>query len=89
MLPCFSDARSIGGLGHFALLWSKALGAETYAISHSESKKQVAVEKLGLKPENFIVSHDVDEMKKQLGGKLDIIIVTANHVSLRPESSDT
>lgn len=25
----------IGGLGHFGLLWSKALGAEVYALSHS------------------------------------------------------
>lgn len=29
----------IGGLGHFALLFAKALGCKTTAISHSESKK--------------------------------------------------
>ncbi|KAG2169136.1 NADPH-dependent medium chain alcohol dehydrogenase [Aureobasidium pullulans] len=38
----------IGGLGHFALLWAKALGAEVYAISHSPSKKEDAL-KMGAK----------------------------------------
>lgn len=28
-----------GGLGHFALQWANALGAEVYALSHSPSKK--------------------------------------------------
>jgi len=28
----------IGGLGHLALQWSKALGAETYAMTHSPHK---------------------------------------------------
>lgn len=48
----------IGGLGHFGLIFSKALGADTYAISHSDSKKDDCVNRMGLKPENFIVSHD-------------------------------
>ena len=38
----------IGGLGHFAVLWANALGAETYAISHSPRKKEDAL-KLGAK----------------------------------------
>jgi alcohol dehydrogenase (NADP+) len=38
----------IGGLGHFALLWAKALGAEVYAISHSPNKKEDAL-KMGAK----------------------------------------
>ncbi|KPM41149.1 NADP-dependent alcohol dehydrogenase 6 [Neonectria ditissima] len=28
----------IGGLGHYGIMWAKALGAETYAISHSPDK---------------------------------------------------
>ncbi len=36
----------IGGLGHFAILFAKSLGANVTAISHSESKKEAA-EKLG------------------------------------------
>jgi alcohol dehydrogenase (NADP+) len=43
----------IGGLGHFAIMWASALGAETYAISHSPHKKADAL-KLGAK--EFIVS---------------------------------
>ena len=37
-----------GGLGHFGLLWSVALGAETYVLSHTESKKDDAL-KMGAK----------------------------------------
>ena len=33
----------IGGLGHFGLLFAKALGAEVYAISRSEAKKEDAL----------------------------------------------
>ncbi len=32
----------IGGLGHLGLQWSKALGAETYALTHSPSKTEDA-----------------------------------------------
>ena len=28
----------IGGLGHYAILWAKAMGAEVYALTHDESK---------------------------------------------------
>ncbi|KAF2017093.1 GroES-like protein [Aaosphaeria arxii CBS 175.79] len=43
----------LGGLGHFGVLWAKALGAEVYVISHSPSKKEDAL-KLGAK--DFIVT---------------------------------
>ncbi|KAL2753540.1 hypothetical protein ACRALDRAFT_1082910 [Sodiomyces alcalophilus JCM 7366] len=33
----------IGGLGHMALQWSRALGAETYALTHSPHKKADAL----------------------------------------------
>ena len=42
---------SRGGLGHFGVLWAKALGAEVYVISHSQSKKEDA---LSLGAEDFI-----------------------------------
>ena len=45
----------IGGLGHFGILWAKALGAEVYAISHSPSKKEDATN-LGAK--EFICTKD-------------------------------
>jgi alcohol dehydrogenase (NADP+) len=33
-----------GGLGHIAVLWSVALGAETYVLSHSPSKRDEALQ---------------------------------------------
>jgi len=36
----------IGGLGHFGILWAKALGAEVTALSHTPGKKDEAL-KLG------------------------------------------
>lgn len=38
----------IGGLGHLGIQWSVALGAETYALTHSESKVD-DIRKLGAK----------------------------------------
>jgi len=48
----------IGGLGHLALQWSAALGAETYAITHSpkkadDAKKLGAVEVISTDDENW------------------------------------
>jgi len=47
----------LGGLGHFAVLWAAALGAEVYVISHSPHKKEDAL-KLGAK--EFIISGEKD-----------------------------
>jgi alcohol dehydrogenase (NADP+) len=50
----------IGGLGHFGLLWAKALGAEVWALSHSPNKKAEAL-KLGA--DHFISTGDKDWAK--------------------------
>ena len=50
-----------GGLGHFGLMWAKALGADVYAISHSPSKEADA-KALGAK--EFICTQDKDWAKK-------------------------
>lgn len=50
----------IGGLGHFALLWASALGAETYALSHSPEKEKDA---LALGAKEFICTKDKDWAK--------------------------
>ncbi|KAI4609825.1 uncharacterized protein J4E88_004477 [Alternaria novae-zelandiae] len=64
----------IGGLGHFALLFAKALGCdEVVAISRSSSKKADALE---LGADKFIATgEDPDWMNKNAAG-LDIIIST-------------
>ena len=36
----------IGGLGHYAVLWAKAMGAEVYAFTHDE-RKMPDIEKMG------------------------------------------
>lgn len=61
----------IGGLGHFGLLWAKALGADkVVAISRSRSKEQDA-RKLGA--DDFIATGEEGwETKNQ--GSLDLII---------------
>ncbi|KZF19537.1 NADP-dependent alcohol dehydrogenase 6 [Xylona heveae TC161] len=50
----------IGGLGHFGVMWANALGAETYAISHTPNKEADA-KKMGAK--EFICSKDKDWAK--------------------------
>ena len=50
-----TDGQNSGGLGHFAVLWAVALGAEVYVLSHSPSKKDDAL-KMGAK--HFIVTSE-------------------------------
>jgi len=64
----------IGGLGHFGLLWASALGAETYAISHSPSKKEDAL-KLGAK--EFICT-DKQNWAEPWAFTFDFILNTAD-----------
>ncbi|KAG7529693.1 hypothetical protein FFLO_05499 [Filobasidium floriforme] len=66
----------IGGLGHFALLFAKALGANVTAISHSERKKEDAM-KLGAS--KFIATHSGGEQDFAPHARsLDLIIATTN-----------
>lgn len=66
----------IGGLGHFALLFGKAMGADMVAISHSKSKKEDA-EKMGVK--QFISTHDDENWSEANARTLDLIVCTANN----------
>ncbi|CCM04509.1 uncharacterized protein FIBRA_06690 [Fibroporia radiculosa] len=62
----------IGGLGHYAVLFAKALGAEVYAFTHSPSKLDDA-KKMGA--DHVISTHD-DDFYKAYDGELDILIST-------------
>lgn len=64
----------LGGLGHFAVLWSNALGAETTVLSHSPGKKEAAL-KLGAK--DFVVTSEKD-WAEPLKFKYDIILNCAD-----------
>ncbi|QRV87709.1 alcohol dehydrogenase [Ceratobasidium sp. AG-Ba] len=63
----------LGGLGHYGVLFAKALGAEVYVLSHSPRKEEDA-KKLGA--DHFIVSSK--ENLKKLRGTLDLIISTVD-----------
>lgn len=64
----------IGGLGHFAILWAKALGAEVYALSHTPDKKEDAL-KLGA--DHFVLTKDKD-WSKPLAFTFDFILNCAD-----------
>ncbi|PLW46471.1 hypothetical protein PCASD_06300 [Puccinia coronata f. sp. avenae] len=71
----------IGGLGHLGVQWAKALGADVYAISHSDSKKEDA-EKLGIQKDHFIITTDKDATIKKWGNTFDLIVCTSNQRDL-------
>lgn len=64
----------MGGIGHFGLLFSKALGAETWAISRSHSKEADAL-KMGA--DGFIATADKDWNEPHIM-TFDLIICTAS-----------
>lgn len=64
----------MGGLGHFAVMWANALGAEVTVISHTPDKKEDAL-KLGAK--HFVVSND-KEWAKPLAFKFDFVLNSAD-----------
>lgn len=68
----------IGGLGHFGLLWAKALGAEVTALSHTADKKEDAL-KLGA--DHFVNTNDKD-WSKPLAFTFDFILNCADMTNL-------
>ncbi|KAI9244614.1 chaperonin 10-like protein [Sporodiniella umbellata] len=49
----------VGGLGHFAIQWAKAMGAEVVAFSSSERKREDAV---ALGCDDYVVTSDAEKM---------------------------
>ncbi|KAG6551605.1 hypothetical protein Mapa_006683 [Marchantia paleacea] len=67
----------LGGLGHIALKFAKAMGMHVTVISTSPSKEKMAREDLGA--DHFIVSKDVKQMEES-AGTLDFIIDTISAI---------
>jgi alcohol dehydrogenase (NADP+) len=66
----------IGGLGHFALLWAKALGCdEVVAISRTHSKNDDA-KRLGA--DRFIATEEDEKWNRKNARSLDLIISTVS-----------
>lgn len=64
----------MGGLGHFAVMWANALGAEVTVISHSPDKKDDAL-KLGAK---HFVDSNKEDWAKPLAFTFDFVLNSAD-----------
>lgn len=64
----------VGGLGHFAVLFAKAMGAEVLAISRTDSKKKDA---LALGADSYAATSTKDFHVENIG-TLDLIINTSS-----------
>ena len=51
----------LGGLGHMAVKFAKALGTKVTVISTSPNKKEEAIQRLGA--DSFLISRDQDQMQ--------------------------
>ncbi|XP_052197971.1 probable mannitol dehydrogenase [Diospyros lotus] len=65
----------LGGLGHMAVKFAKALGVKVTVISTSPTKKREAIEHLGA--DSFLVSHEQDAMQAAMD-TMDGIIDTVS-----------
>lgn len=71
----------LGGLGHFAVLWAKALGADwVLAISHRRNK---ATDALKLGADAYVATDDDASWSLQNAGSLDIVISTVSSSKVR------
>lgn len=68
----------LGGLGHMAVKFAKAMGAKVTVISTSPNKKKEALENLGA--DSFLISRDQDQIQAGIGTMDGIIdTVSAQH----------
>ncbi len=80
----------VGGLGHLALQFSKALGLETFALTHTEGKKE---DLRALGADDVVVTGDDAGKSLREAGGADVILATSNSAArttqvmagLRPE----
>ena len=64
----------VGGLGHFGVVFAKALGADkVVGISRSASKRD---EVLQMGADDYIATNEGDEWKKTWANSLDVIVCT-------------
>lgn len=70
----------LGGLGHFGVMWAKALGADkVVVISRSSSKKNDA---LAMGADGFIATDEEKDWAKKYASTLDLIVSTVSSTSM-------
>ncbi|KAK9012024.1 hypothetical protein V6N11_040094 [Hibiscus sabdariffa] len=67
----------LGGLGHLAVKFAKAMGTKVTVISTSPSKQKEALENLGA--DSFLVSRVQDQLRAAIGTFDGIVTVSAQH----------
>ncbi|GLU20239.1 hypothetical protein SLE2022_364490 [Rubroshorea leprosula] len=72
----------LGGLGHVAVKFAKAMGAKVTVISTSPNKKNEAIESLGA--DAFLISRNQDELEGAMGTMDGIIDTVSAHHPLLP-----
>jgi D-arabinose 1-dehydrogenase-like Zn-dependent alcohol dehydrogenase len=75
----------VGGLGHLALQWAKALGADVYALSHQKAKHE-DVHQMGIT--NFVFTEDWEKVTEDYSSAFDFILC-ANDMSKLPIANFT
>ncbi|GMM58436.1 NADP-dependent alcohol dehydrogenase [Maudiozyma humilis] len=68
----------IGGIGHMGIMLAKAMGAEVYAISRSNAKKEDAL-KLGA--DHYIATKEEADWDTKYKDALDLVIICAGSLS--------
>ncbi|KAI4370936.1 hypothetical protein MLD38_019227 [Melastoma candidum] len=76
----------LGGLGHLAVKFAKALGAKVTVISGSENKREEAVKRLGA--DSFILSQDEAAMRAAMGTMHGIINTSTSATHLLKQLLD-
>ncbi|KAK0642967.1 alcohol dehydrogenase-like protein [Cercophora newfieldiana] len=67
----------LGGLGHFAVMWAKALGSDSVTVVSRSSSKKADAMKLGAT--DFIATGEEPNWEKKHASTLDIIISTVSN----------
>lgn len=68
----------IGGIGHMGVILAKALGAEVYAFSRRQNKKEDAL-KLGA--DHYIATIEDENWDTELFNTLDLVVVCSNSLT--------
>ncbi|CCK73471.1 NAD(P)-dependent alcohol dehydrogenase NDAI_0G04880 [Naumovozyma dairenensis CBS 421] len=68
----------IGGIGHMALIFAKAMGAEVYAISRTSAKKDDSI-KMGA--DHFIATKEEPDWATKYFDTFDLIVVCSNSLT--------